>query len=159
MAEPLLDRIHSDLRARVRELEPAVREYQRLEVASAALDGLTAAQPVRKSAAEPPATSPAPSRSTATSRRRSTGPRAPRGANRAAVLRVLEERPGVSVSELATAAGVGRTVLYSLLRTLQGRGEVAREQLPGGATGYRLAPQPTAEPATVAPEPTADDAA
>src|SRR4051812_7204972 len=36
MAEPLLDRIHSDVRARVRELEPAVREYQRLEVASVA---------------------------------------------------------------------------------------------------------------------------
>src|SRR3954452_22547584 len=103
MAEALLDRIHSDIRAWARELEPAVREYQQLEVAAAALDGITAAQPVRASAAEPPPTSPAPSRRTATPRRGSSAPRAPRGANRAAVLRVLEERPGVSVAELAPA--------------------------------------------------------
>jgi hypothetical protein len=66
---------------------------------------------------------------------RSSGPLAPRGANRAAVLRVVEERPGVGVAELASASGVGRTVPNNLLRTLEQRGEVAKEELPGGTTG------------------------
>ena len=33
---------------------------------------------------------------------------------------------------------VARPVLYALLKTLEERGEVAKEQLPGGTTGYRL---------------------
>ena len=40
MAEPLLQRIHAEIRARLREAEPAVREYTRLETALAALDGV-----------------------------------------------------------------------------------------------------------------------
>ena len=56
------------------------------------------------------------------------------------MLGVLAERPGVSASELSSAAGVARPVLYALLKTLEERGEVAKEHLPGGTTGYRLAP-------------------
>ncbi len=158
MPEPLLDRIHTELRARVRELQPAVAEYEQLQVAEAALAGLTPGQ-----AGDGPTTATSPSRAPAPRRsprrRRSTGPRAPRGANRAAVLRVLEERPGVSVAELASASGVQRTVLYTLLKTLEQRGEVAKEQLPGGTTGYRLAPPTPADPAAATPEaPTGDSA-
>jgi DNA-binding transcriptional ArsR family regulator len=65
-------------------------------------------------------------------------PRAARGANRAAVLRVLSERSGMSVSELATASGIKRPVLYALLSKLAEAGEVAKEPLPGGTTGYSL---------------------
>jgi MarR family len=73
--------------------------------------------------------------------------RAPRGANRAAVLRVLGDRPGVSVAELSAASGVAKPVLYNLLRTLEQRGEITKEQLPGDSTGYRLAPEePTQRP-------------
>jgi DNA-binding IclR family transcriptional regulator len=72
---------------------------------------------------------------------------------------VLEERPGVSVAELVAASGVQRTVLYTLLKTLEQRGEVAKEQLPGGSTGYRVAAQAPAEPAATAPEPPAADPA
>src|SRR6188472_3688158 len=125
MAEPLLDRIHSELRARVRELQSAVGEYEQLQVAEAALAGLTPGQAGEgdgSTAIATPSRAPAPRRSPA--RRRSSGPRAPRGANRAAVLRVLEERPGVSVPELAAASSVQRTVLYPLLKTLEQRGEV-----------------------------------
>jgi hypothetical protein len=150
MAEPLLDHIHSELRARVRELEPAVAEYEQLESADAVLAGLAVDQPGERRAAATTPSSPSPRRGARP--RRSSGPRAPRGANRAAVLRVLEERPGVSVAELASASGVGRTVLYGLLKTLEQRGEVAKEQLPGGTTGYRLAPPAPVEPAPAAPE-------
>jgi DNA-binding IclR family transcriptional regulator len=72
------------------------------------------------------------------------------------VLRVLGERPGVSVAELSSAAGVAKPVLYNLLETLEQRGEIAREQLPGGSTGYRLASQAPAEPASDVPEPAAE---
>jgi hypothetical protein len=39
MADPLLERIHSQIRARVRELEPLAREHDRLEAALTALGG------------------------------------------------------------------------------------------------------------------------
>jgi DNA invertase Pin-like site-specific DNA recombinase len=69
--------------------------------------------------------------------------RAPRGANRAAVLRVIGERPGVSARELATASGVGGGTLYALLRTLTEHGEIEKQQLPSGYVGYTLAATPT----------------
>jgi IclR helix-turn-helix domain len=75
--------------------------------------------------------------------------RAPRGANRAAVLGVIGERPGVSARELAAASGVGRGTLYALLRTLTQRGEIETQQLPSGHTGYTLAATAT----TAAPPP------
>jgi len=134
MAEQLLDRIHAQVRARVRELEPAVRESEQLEAALAALDGLAVLGPVARASA--PATAAPARRRQGTSPRRGRRParRAPRGANRAAVLGVLGERPG----ELSSAAGVARPVLYALLKTLEERGEVLKEPLPGGTAGYRL---------------------
>lgn len=146
----LLDRIQAEIRDRLRAGEAAVREYERLQGALAALDaaGPTApsAAPAERAAAKPSARRPrrsgAPRRSSA---------RAPRGANRASVLRVLGERPGVSVAEMSSASGVARPVLHNLLRTLEQRGEITKEQLPGGSTGYRLALQAPAEPARDAP--------
>jgi hypothetical protein len=89
-------------------------------------------------------------------RRRAAEPRAPRGANREALLRALEERPGASASELATASGVARAVLYGVLNRLIEAGEVAKEELPGGATGYKLLrEEPTAFPAPAPPAPPA----
>jgi hypothetical protein len=64
--------------------------------------------------------------------------RAPRGANRAAVLAVIGGRPGVSARELAAISGVGGGTLYALLRTLTQRGEITQQQLPSGHTGYTL---------------------
>jgi hypothetical protein len=149
MAELLLDRVHAEIRARLRECEAAVREYERLEAALTALGGIQTPTPETR---ESP---PVPTRRRG-SGRRSSGPRAPRGANRGAVLRVLGDRPGVSVTELASASGVARPVLYNLLKTLAQRGEIAREDLSGGATGYRIAGGPTAD---VASAPTSDQPA
>ncbi len=79
--------------------------------------------------------------------------RAPRGANREAVLRVVAERPGVTSRELAAASGVQGGTLSALLRTLVSRGELEKRSLPGGRTGYALAQSvpagdtPTAKPA------------
>jgi IclR helix-turn-helix domain len=143
MAE-ILDRIHAEIRERLAASRAAAEEYERLQAALAAL-GAT----------------PEPAAKPRRARRASAQPRAPRGANRAAVLRALEERPGASASELAAASGVGRTVLYGLLNRLVEAGEVAKEELPGGATGYRLTrAEPTAFPVRrEAPEPPTEAAA
>jgi IclR-like helix-turn-helix domain-containing protein len=65
--------------------------------------------------------------------------RAPRGANREAVLRVIGERPGVSARELGSVSGVTGGTLYALLRTLTEHGEIEKRKLPAGQTGYTLA--------------------
>src|SRR4051812_34915156 len=73
--------------------------------------------------------------------RRSARParaRAPRGANREAVLAVVRERPGVTASELAAASGVTGGTLYALLRRLTEAGELEKRELPGGQTGYAI---------------------
>jgi hypothetical protein len=36
-------------------------------------------------------------------------------------------------------------VLYALLKTLEARGEITEEELPGGSAGYRVAPKPASE--------------
>src|SRR3954471_23265027 len=133
----LLGRVQGEIRERLQVNRVAVQEYDRLQAALAALDGIAAARPPEETASAQP-TQP----NTATRRsRRSGAPRAPRGANRDAVLRVLADRPGVSASELSAAAGVRRPVLYALLSRLVERGEIAKEELPGGSTGYAL-PRP-----------------
>lgn len=66
--------------------------------------------------------------------------RAPRGANRAAVLRVLGERPGVSAAELAAATGIKKPVVYALLSRLIEDTEATKASLPSGSLGYSLAP-------------------
>src|SRR3954462_5637214 len=87
MAEQLLDRIRAEIHERRKASEAAVREYARLEAALEALRGALAPDPARQRA-EPRLNAPA------TSRRRARQPpastkRAPRGANREAVIRVL----------------------------------------------------------------------
>ena len=139
MAEMLLDQIRLQIRDRARVLEPAVRESEQL---AAALDALGAAAGPARESAPAVAAKPDSGRRNSARAARPAAKRAPRGANRAAVLGVLAERPGVSVSELTTAAGVARPVLYALLKTLEERGEITKEQLPSGTTGYRLAPGP-----------------
>ena len=82
------------------------------------------------------------------------GRRAPRGANREAVLRAVGGRPGVSARELAAVSGVRGGTLYALLRRLTERGELEKRELPGGQTGYALGASPgaaTAPPPASAP--------
>ena len=50
---------------------------------------------------------------------------------------MIEQRPGVSHAELAAATGIGRGVLYGVIRGLVERGEIERLEQPGGGIGYR----------------------
>jgi hypothetical protein len=68
-----------------------------------------------------------------------SAPRAPRGANREAVLRAVAARPGLTLRELTAATGVKPSSLPPLLRTLTLRGELEKRRLPNGQTGYALA--------------------
>jgi DNA invertase Pin-like site-specific DNA recombinase len=63
--------------------------------------------------------------------------RAPRGANREAILGVVSSRPGVTATEIAEVTKISRAVTYNTLAKLVTRGEVAKTELPGGQTGYR----------------------
>jgi hypothetical protein len=140
MAKSVLDRVRAEIRDRLNESRAAVEEYERLQAAEAALRGVapesgdTGSNGARATRKDKPRARRAVKAATGSS----AGARAPRGANRAAVLRVLEERPGVSVAELSSAAGVARPVLYNLLSALERKGEISREELAGGVRGYRL---------------------
>lgn len=137
----LLDRVHNEIRTRLTELRPAVDEHARLDAALRALDTddissspVSPSTPARSRRASPDA------------RRPSAHRRAPRGANRKAVLRVVADRPGITPGELAAASGVERRTLYSLLSTLTKQQALQRRQLPGGQTGYSLADNATPAP-------------
>ncbi len=121
--------------ARLDELRPLVQEHKRLEAALGALTEVQSATP------RPPATN----ASVAAGPRRQAGhngtsassrKRAPRGANREAVLRALRQRPGASSAEIAAVSGVERNTLHALLARLIRDGELEKRALPSGSTGY-----------------------
>jgi hypothetical protein len=193
-----LERIEREIRERLAVSRAAVREYERLEAALEALEGVGSrasaavsrggggrgapsgdAQSAPKRARA--ATGAVGSKTGGTARREPVGGRAgaggrsgakrravaagggtasargraSRGANRAAVLAVIGERPGVSARELGAASGVTGGTLYALLRTLAERGEIDKQQLPSGHAGFTLAASPrtaASAPATDTPQ-------
>jgi sugar-specific transcriptional regulator TrmB len=73
-----------------------------------------------------------------TSPRKQTS-RAPRGANREAILSVVTERPGASAAEISDVTKISRAVTYNTLAKLVSQGKVEKTDLPGGQTGYKPA--------------------
>lgn len=144
----LLDRICKELTARLAELRPLVEEHKRLEAALGALNQAQGAAPKAR------ATNASATATATASRRRRTGSRgsagsrkrAPRGANRQAVLRALQERPGASSGELAAVSGVEHNTLQSLLARLVRDGELEKHELPNGRMGYALSDRRPDEP-------------
>jgi hypothetical protein len=144
----LLDQIRTDVHARLSELRPLVEEHRRLQTA---LRALTA---VEGDASGPAAVGSAGTGAMRTSEGRQAHaatpvkrrPRAPRGANRQAVLAAVRERPGASVAEIAAISSVKRNTLHGVLRRLVQQGEVQTRKLPTGRTGYALGDTQPAEP-------------
>ena len=130
----LLERIHREIRERLAASRAAVEESARLE---AALEALAGAQTSDGAAAR--SATPAPAGQSA--RRR-----APRGANRGAVLAAVAERPGTSAGEIAASSGVTRRVVDAQLRQLVTEGLLVKRDLPSGRSGY--SPAPSEEPPT-----------
>jgi IclR helix-turn-helix domain len=113
-------------------VEPLVRERERLEAALSMAPFATSVRPAAKAA---PARKP-----------RATTTRAPRGANREAILKLVGERPGVSAAEIADVTKITRAVTYNTLSKLVQQGLLAKTELPGGQTGYQPAPPAAATP-------------
>ena len=118
-----LDEKRREIQARLKELRPLVDEYNRLEAAERALSGVGT-----------------PAASTSGSRRRTSSGAAKRngtgsgrrgrpkgsGTRAAEALKLVEERPGVTIPELAEAMGIKQNYLYRVMPTLAEEGKVTK---------------------------------
>jgi CRP-like cAMP-binding protein len=111
---------------RLKELRPLVDEFQRLEAAAAALQGVGGASNSRASA---PAARRTRRRSTS-SGGGGTGRRGrPRGSGTRSkqALELVRTRPGITIPEIAEAIGIQQNYLYRVLPSLQKDGLVRKE--------------------------------
>ena len=125
-----LDEKRNEIGARLKELKPLVDEYQRLQAAAAALDGV----PVTSSASSPPARSRrAPARARATPKRaKGTGggrrgrPKGT-GTRGAEALALVRGNPGITIPEIAEKMGIKQNYLYRVLPGLAEDGLVKKD--------------------------------
>jgi hypothetical protein len=119
-----LDEKRKEIQSRLKELKPLVDEYERLEAAERALSG------VGGSSAPRAATAAAPAR-----RRRRTGAAAgtrrrgrPRGSGTRAAQaeKLVREKPGITIPELADAMGIKQNYLYRVMPGLADEGKVTK---------------------------------
>jgi len=120
MADFLEDK-KKEIRARLAELKPLVEEYQRLEVAVAALDGVPANGTTRR----PRSTVKRAVSSSSTSGRRGR----PRGSGTRSkqALEIVRARPGVTIGELAEEMKIKQNYLYRVLPALAKDGLVTKK--------------------------------
>ena len=122
-----LNEKRDEIRARLKELKPLVAEYERLEAAAAALEGVS-----------PPA-SPAPARRalarTTKSRRHNSAATAsrrrgrPKGSGKRAdeALALVKAKPGITIPQIAQQIGIKQNYLYRVLRRLAEEGRVKKD--------------------------------
>ncbi len=113
----------NEINARLKELKPLVEEYQRLEAAAAALNGVEASG---RGAA--PARSRSPRKASGSGggdgrrgRPKGSGTRAKEA------LELVRSRPGVTIPEIAEAMGIKQNYLYRVMPELQKDGLVRKE--------------------------------
>jgi hypothetical protein len=146
-----LDEVKRELRARLAELRPLVDEYRQLERAAEALGVVGEARGGSDgggsgSGSSGPGSG---SRSASGTSRRSSG-RARRGDNKQAVFAVINERPGVSVGEIAQVTKIGKPLVYGVTRKGVERGELDAVDLGGGRKGFKVADPASRERASAA---------
>jgi hypothetical protein len=112
-----LDEKRKEIQARLKELRPLVDEYHRLEAAERALSGVEGA-----STAAP---APRRRRSSSSSNGRRGRPRGT-GTRASQALKLVEERPGITIPELAEAMGIKQNYLYRVMPSLAEDGKVAK---------------------------------
>jgi hypothetical protein len=170
MPELLLPRLKREIEARLAELRPIVAEAPRLEAAKSALLAEAAAVDASARRARAPRASNgfreelrngAASTPLAVTRGAAEGngagaeidERAPRGANQTAILSIVEERPGVSVAEIASVTKIAKPVVATTVSKLKRDGVLADE-----AGGVKLASrQPVTLSQIAAPAPSTRD--
>jgi hypothetical protein len=113
-----LDEKRKEIQARLKELRPLVDEFHRLEAAERALSGMdakpAAAAPTRRRR-----------RSSASSNGRRGRPRGT-GTRAAQALQLVEQRPGITIPELADAMGIKQNYLYRVMPGLADEGKVTK---------------------------------
>jgi hypothetical protein len=112
-----LDEKRNEIDARLRELRPLVDEYNRLEKAAAALSGVGGAQ---RTAAVPRRRSSGGGGGTRRGRPRGSGNRAKQA------LELVRTRPGITISEMASAMKIQPNYLYRVMPTLESEGQVVK---------------------------------
>jgi hypothetical protein len=103
-----------EIEARMKELRPAVEEYERLQQAAAALAGV--GNGGARAARAP----------RGAGRRRGRG--RPRGTGKRAqqALELVRAQPGITIRELADAMGIHANYLYRVMPTLESEGQVVK---------------------------------
>ena len=152
MPELLLPVLKREIEARLAELRPIVAEAERLEAAKEALLAEAAAEEASQRRAIARASlaryggelehrngiASAPKRANGASEAapaaETEDERAPRGANQTAILAVVEERPGVSVAEIASVTKIAKPTVATTVSKLKREGVLADE-----AGGVKLA--------------------
>jgi MarR family protein len=125
----LVGQIQRDIERRLAELRPLIEEKEQLESVLAALKNGSGGGASPRSAG----------RSTAIAGRAryaaGKGRRAPRGANREAILGVVRERPGITASEVADVTQIAKPTVHTTISQLKRKGILQ----PEGANGVKLA--------------------
>jgi septal ring factor EnvC (AmiA/AmiB activator) len=121
----ILTDVETQMRARLKELEPLVEEAEQLRRVLASFEDARARPAGASSARRGP-------RPRAGRRGRPAG--SATGSRAAEALRLVAERPGITVSELADAMGIGTTYLYRVMPSLEREGKVRKS-----GTGYQPA--------------------
>jgi hypothetical protein len=144
-----LDEKRQEIAERLKELKPAVDEYNRLEAAAAALQGVGGAASTataaprrrgpgrprgsvsRKKATAPATATAAPAKAAAKKAGRPAGRRAGRrkgsGTRAAEALSFVQGQPGITIPELAAKMGIKQNYLYRVLPGLEQEGKVAKQ--------------------------------
>jgi len=127
MATDFLAEKQAEITARLNELKPLVVEYQRLEAAAAALEGIDPPPAATANGKKPAAARTAASRrrkpSTAARRGRPKGS----GARGAQALALVKTKPGITIPEMAEQMGIKQNYLYRVLPGLAQEGLVVKE--------------------------------
>ena len=114
----------NEINARLKELKPLVEEYQRLEAAAAALNGVEA--PGRAAGAASRSRSPRKAAGSGGGDGRRGRPKGS-GTRAKEALELVRSRPGVTIPEIAEAMGIKQNYLYRVMPELQKDGLVRKE--------------------------------
>jgi hypothetical protein len=131
-----LDEKHKEIQARLKELEPLVEEYRRLQEADQALTSVASVRGGSATATAAPASAPRRARRSSSSRRAAAGSGGdggsrrgrPRGSGTRAnqALDLVKDRPGITIPEMAQAMGIQQNYLYRVLPGLAEEGKVVK---------------------------------
>jgi sugar-specific transcriptional regulator TrmB len=112
----ILTKQRAEIDRRLKELKPMIEEYQMLERAREALEGV--ASP-RRGPGRPPGSR---SRRPVKQRRRRRG-----GTRREQALKLVESNPGITVGELAKRLRIRQNYLYRVMGELRAEGAVKKQ--------------------------------